>query len=70
VTIQGLTVLKDEANRQVLPPIKRAKRGRPKVARIRANYSAEKQIYNYSLCHQSRHNRRICPNKPVEHSRA
>jgi hypothetical protein len=70
VTIQGLIVLKDKANRQVLPPIKRAKRGRPKVARIRATYGTEKQIYNCSVCHQSGHNRRICPNQPVEHGRA
>jgi hypothetical protein len=70
VTIQGLEVLKDEANQQVLPPIKRAKRGRPKVARIPATYQENKRGYNCSVCHQSGHNRRVCPNQPVEHGRA
>jgi hypothetical protein len=51
VTIQGLEVLKDEANQQVLPPIKRAKRGRPKVARIWATYQENKRIYNCLVCH-------------------
>jgi hypothetical protein len=70
VTIQGFELLKDEANQQVLPPIKRVKRGRPKVARIRATYQENKRIYNCSVCHQSGHNRRVCPNQPVEHGRA
>lgn len=39
VTIQGLKVLEDEEGCILNPPVKRAKRGRPKVARIRANYS-------------------------------
>jgi len=67
VLIQGLQVL---AGDSIRPPVKRAKRGRPKVARIRANYGAEKRIYNCSVCLQSGHNRRICPNQPVEHGRA
>jgi hypothetical protein len=65
VTIQGL-----QARDSICPPVKRAKRGRPKVARIRANYSAKKRIYNCSVCLQSGHNRRICPNQPVKHGRA
>ena len=70
VTIQGLKVLRDEAGQLVLPPIKRAKRGRPKVARIRPIYQENKRIYICSVCHQSGHNRRLCPNQPVEHGRA
>jgi hypothetical protein len=70
VTIQGLKVLRDEADQQVLPPIKRAKRGRPKVARIRPTYQEDKRIYICSVCRQSGHNRRLCPNQPVEHGRA
>ena len=50
--------------------LRRAKRGRPKVARIRANYGVEKRLYNCSVCLQSGHNRRVCPNQPVEHGRA
>jgi hypothetical protein len=42
VTIQGLKVLRDEADQQMLPPIKRAKRGRPKVTRIRPTYKEHK----------------------------
>jgi hypothetical protein len=41
VLIQGLQV---RAGDSIRPPIKRAKRGRPKVARIRANYSTQKRI--------------------------
>jgi hypothetical protein len=67
VTIQGLQVL---AGDSIRPPVKRAKRGRPKVARIRANYGTEKRVYNCSVCLQPGHNRRICPNQPVEHGRA
>ena len=67
VLIQGLEVLAGECIR---PPVKKAKRGRPKVARIRANYGTEKRIYKCSVCLQSGHNRRICPNQPVEHGRA
>ena len=70
MTIQGLKVLKDKANRQLLPPIKRAKRGRLKVARIRATYQDNKHIYYCSVCRQARHNRRVCPNQPVENGRA
>jgi hypothetical protein len=65
VTIQGL-----KADQQVLPPIKRAKRGRPKVARIRPTHQEDKRIYMCSVCRQSGHNRRICPNQPVKHGRA
>ena len=67
VTIQDLEVL---AGDFIRPPIKRARRGRPKVARIRANYGAEKRTYNCSVCLQSGHSRRVCPNQPVEHGRA
>lgn len=70
VTIQGLKVLRDEADQQMLAPIKRAKRGRPKVTRIRPTCKEDKRIYICSVCHQSGHNRRICPNQPVEHGRA
>ena len=34
VTLQGLEVLRDEDNRPLLPPIRKPKRGRPKLARI------------------------------------
>jgi hypothetical protein len=67
VIIQGLQVL---AGDSICPPVKRVKRGRPKVARIRANYGAEKRTYNCSVCLQRGHNRSICPNQPVEHGRA
>ena len=54
VTIQGLEIRPDNP---VLPPLKRAKRGRPKVARIRANYREEedrsqRRIYSCSVCNQ------------------
>jgi hypothetical protein len=71
VTIQGLQIQEDN---QILPPIKRAKRGRPKVARIRANYreedSSQRRAYTCSVCKQAGHSRRVCPNQPVEHGRA
>ena len=67
VIIQGLQVL---AGDSICPPVKKAKHGRPKVAHIQANYSTEKRIYKCSVCLQSRHNRRICPNQPVEHRQA
>jgi hypothetical protein len=70
VTLQGLKVLRDEADQQMLPPIKRAKRGRLKVTRIRPTYKEDKRIYICPVCHQSGHNRRLCPNQPVEHGRA
>lgn len=66
VSIQGLQPSESE----VLPPVKHTKRGRPKVARIRANYQAEKRIHLCSICQQPGHNRRICPNQPVSHGRA
>ena len=47
-----------------------ARRGRAKVARIRANYKDKKREYHCSVCLQSGHNRRVCPNQPVEHGRA
>jgi hypothetical protein len=51
-TIQALEI---QSNDIVLPPIKRAKRERPKVARIRANYREEggfqRRIYTCSVCH-------------------
>jgi hypothetical protein len=40
ITLQGLLPLPEH---QLLPPIKKAKRGRPKVARIRTNYKVDKQ---------------------------
>jgi hypothetical protein len=71
VTIQGLQIQEDN---QILPPIKRVKRGRPKVARIRTNYReearSERRVYSCSVCHQSGHNRKVCPNQPAEHGRA
>jgi hypothetical protein len=42
VTIQGLKILRNEAGQEVLPPIKRAKHGRPKVARIRPTYHSRR----------------------------
>jgi hypothetical protein len=66
--IQGLQVL---ARDSVCPPIKRVKCRRPKVARIRATHNQEeKRLYNCLVCLQSGHNRRICPNQPIEHRRA
>jgi hypothetical protein len=67
VTIQGLQPLTEF---EVLPPVKQAKRGRPKVARIRANYQVEKRVYLCTVCQQPGHNRRVCPNQPVNHGRA
>ena len=67
ITLQGLQPKEEEP---LFPPIKRAKRGRPKVARIRANYKDKKREYHCSVCLQSGHNRRVCPNQPVEHGRA
>jgi hypothetical protein len=49
VIIQGLQILAVSGH-FIRPLVKKAKRGRPKVARIRANYSAEKRIYKYSVC--------------------
>jgi hypothetical protein len=66
VTIQGLRVLDGDS---IHPPVKRSKRGRPKVARIRANYGAEKRVYNCSVCLQPGNNRSVCPNQPIEHGR-
>jgi hypothetical protein len=66
VTIQGLQVLDS-----IRPPIKRPKSGRPKVSRIRAtHHQKERRQYNCSVCRQSGHNRRVCPNQPTEHGRA
>ena len=48
VTIQGLQILRNEADQEVLPPIKRAKRGHPKVARIRTTNQEDKCIYTDS----------------------
>ena len=67
ITLQELQPLDDS---QPLPPIKKAKRGRPKVSRIRTNYKIDKQVHLCSVCRQAGHNRRICPNQPVEHGRA
>lgn len=67
LTLQGLQPL--EGN-QLLPPIKKVKRGRPKTARIRTNYKLDKRITHCSICHQTGHNRRVCPNQPLEHGRA
>ena len=68
VMIQGLQVL---AGDSIYPPIKRVKRWRPKISRIRATHNQEeKRLYNCSVCRQSGHNRRVCPNQPVEHGRA
>ena len=68
VTFQGLQPL--EGQDDVLPPIKRAKRGRPKVTRIRIKYSKNTRIYHCSICQQPGHDRRLCPNQPTEHGRA
>jgi MULE transposase domain len=66
VTIQGLQV-----SDNLRPPIKRVKRGRPRIARIRATHNQEeRRQYTCSVCRQSGHNRRVCPNQPVEHGRA
>jgi hypothetical protein len=71
VIIQGLQVLVVPGSGDFIrPPFKKAKRGRPKIARIRANYGPEKRLYKCSVCLQSGHNRRVCPNQPVEHGRA
>ena len=71
VIIQGLNAIVHNTYGSVLgPPIKKAKRGRPKVSRIRANRSSETRIYNCSVCSQPGHNRRVCPNQPTEHGRA
>jgi hypothetical protein len=67
VTLQELQPLDNDP---LLPPIKKAKRGRPKVARIRANYKIDKHIHCCSVCSQAGHNRRVCPNQPVEYGRA
>jgi hypothetical protein len=67
VTIQGLQPLPEF---EIFPPVKHAKRGRPKVARIRANYQVKKRIYLCTICRQPGHNRRVCPNQPVSHGRA
>jgi hypothetical protein len=68
VTLQGLQPPNDLP--PLLPPIKKAKRGRPKVSRIRANYKIDKRINLCSVCRQPGHNRRVCPNQPIEHGRA
>jgi hypothetical protein len=67
ITIQGLRVL-DQDN-LLRPPIKKAKRGRPNIARIRTTQE-ETRVYNCSICRQPGHIRRIYPNQPVEHGRA
>jgi hypothetical protein len=69
VTIQDLQLLPGDFIR---PPVKRVKRGRPKISRIRARQEGEgeRRIYNCSVCLQPGHNRRICPNQPIEHGRA
>ncbi|KIN03296.1 hypothetical protein OIDMADRAFT_53093 [Oidiodendron maius Zn] len=67
MTLQGLQSLQDD---QPLPPRKKVKRGRAKVARIRIKYKLEKQIKLCSICRQDEHNRRVCPKQPVEHERA
>ena len=64
VIIQELQVL---AGDFIYPPIKKLKYSRLKVAHIQANYSTEKRLYNCSVYLQPRHNRRVCPNQPVEH---
>lgn len=61
---------RDDHGFALCPLIKKAKRGRPKVSRIRANYNTNSRVYNCSVCHQPGHNRSICPNKPKEHVRA
>jgi hypothetical protein len=70
VSIQGLLIVEDNSL-PLLPPIKKPKRGRPKISRIRSSHlSEEKKTYLCSICQQPGHNRRICPNQPVEHGRA
>ena len=68
ITLQGLQPL--EGYNEVLPPIKHAKRGRPKVTRIRANYNENTRIYHCSVCQQPGHNQRLYPNQPAKHRRA
>ena len=68
ISLQGLQPLEGED--EILPPIKHAKRRRPKVTRIRAKYNENTRIYHCTLYKQPGHNRRICPNQPVEHRRA
>jgi hypothetical protein len=68
VSLQGLQPLEDYP--PLLPPIKKPKRGRPKVARIRTNYKIDKRIHLCSVCRQEGHNRRVCPNQPIAHGRA
>lgn len=68
VTLQGLQPL--GGHDEVLPPIKRAKRGRPKATRIRIKYSESTRLYHCSVCQQPGHDRRLCPNQPAEHGRA
>jgi hypothetical protein len=70
VTIQGLEVLRVNNIQPLSAPIRKPKRGRPKVARIRATYRTETRVYYCSVCRQPGHNRRICPNQPAEHGRA
>ena len=70
VTIQGLEVLQVGNIQPLSAPIRKPKRGRPKVAQIRATYRTETRVYNCSVCLQPGHNRRICPNQPVGHGRA
>ena len=69
VSIQGLSIVEDNNSLPLLPPIKKPKRGRPKISRIRSTY-LEKKTYLCSICQQPGHNRRICPNHTIEHGRA
>jgi hypothetical protein len=56
MTIQGLKIVRNETDQEVLPPIRRAKRGRPKVARIQTTYQEDRRVYMCSVCCQSGHN--------------
>ena len=49
VTIQGLKILRNEADQEVLPPIKRAKRGRPKWLEF-GLLTKRINVYIYAQC--------------------
>jgi hypothetical protein len=68
ISLQGLQPL--GGHDEILPPVKRIKRGRPKVTRIRATHKEKTRVYHCAVCQRPGHDRRLCPNQPVEHGRA
>ena len=68
ISLQGLQPL--GGHDEILPPVKRIKRGRPKVTRIRVTHKEKTRVYHCAVCQQPGHDRRLCPNQPVEHGRA